>query len=647
MKARFPALFATNFWGVLNDNFLKTLGAFIAKEWVPEEWQGVFISAAAAALVLPYIFFSPLAGRLTQIKSKKRILRIAKWAELIIMAIAIVGFWHESVWLVLGAITLMGLQSSLYSPAKYGLIRDIGGVRNLSVGMGGMEAISFAGMICGVILASYVADPPESLGAALASYVAVPPSALGAKIASYATDAPSKMIHYTILMLFAVLGLLCSYFIRAKEEYDTDYLPINPLRFVQSIHKKGKEYKGLNSIISALSWFWWLAATIQMGLIVYCEEVMGLPPFKTGVIMSCVGVGIVVGSIVAGYMDKRIGLLKYTGIFGWCIAIILLVVFLVEMPPLPFAMVLFVVAFFGGLFKTPLDVEMQRLVKGPLLNQFLSYFNIITFVYILFASVTFSIITLTLPIEYMFLMLSVAFFIVPFALQLNYRPIICYTVRSLLHWRYKIKVTGLEHMNTDRAHLILPNHSAVVDSLIIFGEMHEHKVQPLVDESYFVGIFKKILGLFDAISVPDLGKGRGDRVAQAQALNDATLGGLRKGGNVLFFPSGHITHDGVESIANRQLAHNTCTQLPENTDVLCVRVKGLWGSTWSRYGRNSTPNLATHLPKCMGKFLCGMYLFKKRREVSIHIENMTSQIKEWSTLDRRAFNQKLEEWYNS
>ena len=42
------------------------------------------------------------------------------------MVVAAAGFLMHSTVLVLSSILLMGLQSALFSPSKYGLIRDIG-----------------------------------------------------------------------------------------------------------------------------------------------------------------------------------------------------------------------------------------------------------------------------------------------------------------------------------------------------------------------------------------------------------------------------------------------------------------------------------------------------------------------------------------
>ena len=148
----FLPLYVTNFFGTLNDNFLKTLASFTVIGWLSDERvKSVAMGVTAGALVLPYIFCSPLADRLTAVFPKCRIVRFAKWAELPIMAVAIAGFALHSPWLVIGAVLLMGLQSSLYSPAKYALVRDIGGEARISTGMGGMEGVSFLGVLMGTV----------------------------------------------------------------------------------------------------------------------------------------------------------------------------------------------------------------------------------------------------------------------------------------------------------------------------------------------------------------------------------------------------------------------------------------------------------------------------------------------------------------
>ena len=58
----FLPLFLTNFFGVVNDNFLKTLAGFVVIGWMKDrpEMQSVFMGLTAGVLVLPYILFSQL-----------------------------------------------------------------------------------------------------------------------------------------------------------------------------------------------------------------------------------------------------------------------------------------------------------------------------------------------------------------------------------------------------------------------------------------------------------------------------------------------------------------------------------------------------------------------------------------------------------
>ena len=283
----FIPLFVTNLFGTMNDNFLKTLASFIVIGWIQDaSLRPVFMGVTAGALVLPYILCSPLADRLTVVFPKRRILQLAKWAEIPIVCVGIAGFALHSAALVVVAILLMGLQSSLYSPAKYALVRDVGGEDRISTGMGGMEGISFLGVLAGTIAASVMADIEIKY--------------------------PETHWSWVVLMGLAVLGLLGSYWVKAKEEKSKAIHAINPIRYVRRAYRMAKGYPGLNAVILTLSVFWWAAAMLQMGLLVYGKEVMGLDSTHTGMMLCAAAVGIVLGQVLAGFVDRRRFLLGVT-----------------------------------------------------------------------------------------------------------------------------------------------------------------------------------------------------------------------------------------------------------------------------------------------------------------------------------------------
>ncbi len=406
----YNALYTTNFLSTLNDNYQKMLGMLVVTGWVESEYKPLVISVTGAALVLPYIFCSPLANRAAQRFGKQRVVRFCKIIELPIVLMAVVGFLLKdttlfpaqypfmtplAVLLVILSIFFIGIQSAMYSPAKYGLIRDIGGIENVSKGMGGMESVSFLGMLLGTALSAFAANTMSPIG------------------------------YSSLLLIFAIAGYIASLFIRAEETNSDQKERLNPFAYMKDMHRLALQYKGLNSIIYILSVFWWFATTIQLSLIVYCQEEMGLTMGEPGMIMCLAAVGMSVGCVISGFIgNKRHDEIMRTPIYGLIMAIGLLVLFFLPGKHyIIFTVVLFVVAMTGGFFKVPMDAAIQRTVKSHELNSILAYFNQISFIFMLGASITYYILTLFLPLRYVFLMMSVVMLLAGLAVVIYYPPV--------------------------------------------------------------------------------------------------------------------------------------------------------------------------------------------------------------------------------
>ncbi len=615
---QFASLYITNFWGVMNDNVLKILVCFIAATWVGEESRSLVVSITAGALVLPYLIFSPIAGKLPMYWSKLKVFRICKLAEIPIMLIATLGFAIQSLPIAIGAVLLMGLQSALYSPSKYGLIKDIGGIDGVSEGMGGMEAIAFLGILLGTIIASFLAEMAET------------------------------MVYCGFLLTIAIFGVISSYTLHVYEGENKCETSVNPIKFIRDSGKLLKKYEGLTCIVHTLSLFWWLAALIQIVVVVYCPDTLGLSPSQTGYILTFTAIGITLGCLMGGRIGRSTFLLGYTPIIGMFVAILLLLIFLIHMPPIVFGAVIFVIAFAGGIFKIPLDAEIQKRVDASELNVVLAYFNLISFVYIFLASATNILITMFLPTRYTFLCMAVVFFVAMFIYMFNYKSVISFIVGRFLRTHYNIIPINREilHQDDGRNMLILPNHRAVIDPMLIFSELYDVKAQPLVDEGYFrIPLISHLLRMYEAIEVPDLTLSR-KGVDKVKMLGDIVHTSLENHANVLFYPSGHITTDGRETIGSRHLTHTTCQNLPEDVKVIAIRMKGLWGSKWSRYGLNATPSIIMLLLKSFGMIFSCVIFFKTKRTVTMEYEDITDKIIKWKDLPKLDFNRELENYYN-
>lgn len=199
-----------------------------------------------------------------------------------------------------------------------------------------------------------------------------------------------------------------------------------------------------------------------------------------------------------------------------------------------------------------------------------------------------------------------------------------------MHWHYDVRITGEELLRDNSVHLVLPNHTAYMDPLILFSELWWLPISPMVDELFMRHwLYGRVLRLGDAIEVPDLNKSamsREEGAAAASQLSRIAIDSLAQGKQICFYPSGHVKTIDKEVIGNRRMAYEVCRELPQGVRVILCRMKGLESSRWSRLK-----------PK----------KWKWRRTVTLHFEDHTDELRRWAqTLDRRAFNEKLENWYN-
>lgn len=362
-------LFLLNFVGVLNDNFMKHSIIFVAVWWGMPKWmtQSQLISAVSAALVLPYLLLSPYSGEIAERFQKQKIVRLMKLLELPIVALAGVGFWIESVWVVLLAVLLMGVQSCLYSPAKYGLIRDVDGERGVAFGSGMFEMMAFLGILIGTVLAAYLSDHY--------AWWIVAVVMVGLAIIGY--------------YLSKILGIVETQYIEAETEKQSR----NPIKFLIQSYKFASQHKGLNKAIYGASLLWLLGGMLQMNVVLHCTKTLGMTNTASSLILAMAAIGIAIGCSVTGKLiDNRS---KKSFIIVGLLGIILALNILLSFTPQGYGLgvLIFVVAFCGGMFQVPCLAIVQSADVGEKLGSMLAYLNLMTFIFVLFGAALFSIVT--------------------------------------------------------------------------------------------------------------------------------------------------------------------------------------------------------------------------------------------------------------
>ena len=153
-SARFLPLFATQFLGAFNDNVFKNallvliaFGALGSGGVVP----ALMVNLCAGVFILPFFLFSASAGRLADGLDKAAIARATKLLEVVVMLLGGAGFIAGSLPLLLLALFLMGLQSTLFGPVKYALLPQHLQAQELMRGNGWIEAGTFIAILLGTV----------------------------------------------------------------------------------------------------------------------------------------------------------------------------------------------------------------------------------------------------------------------------------------------------------------------------------------------------------------------------------------------------------------------------------------------------------------------------------------------------------------
>lgn len=124
---RFSSMFFTQFLGAFNDNVFKQ-ALILILTYTAAAKMGMEISLlnnlAALLFILPYFLFSALAGQIADKYEKSQLTHLVKLLEIIIMALAAIGFWFEIYWLLFVALFLMGTQSTFFGPIKYAYLPE-------------------------------------------------------------------------------------------------------------------------------------------------------------------------------------------------------------------------------------------------------------------------------------------------------------------------------------------------------------------------------------------------------------------------------------------------------------------------------------------------------------------------------------------
>src|SRR5580692_784700 len=147
-KRGFQAFLWTQFLGAFNDNLYKIVVSMRAVQ-VAANQGGAYLSIAGAVFVVPFLLFSGYSGHLADAVSKRKVLISVKVFEIFVMTLGFAAFFSTRIELMLAVLFLMALHSTVFSPAKYGIVPEMLPDKDLSRANALLELTTFVAIVLG------------------------------------------------------------------------------------------------------------------------------------------------------------------------------------------------------------------------------------------------------------------------------------------------------------------------------------------------------------------------------------------------------------------------------------------------------------------------------------------------------------------
>lgn len=335
----FAGLVITQLLGAFNDNSFKMVIimylVYGLKLDADSTW---YISLATALFVLPFILFSNWCGWLADRYSKRTIVILAKWVEVAVMVFGLVAFYLEHIPLIFCGLFLMGAQSTLFSPAKYGILPEILSKEQLSRGNGIIELTTFLAIIFGTAFGSLVVWPwcQGAVWKSSLAFIAI--GLLGTATAFLVPKVPA---------------------VGSSSPLRWNFLGDALIEF-----RRAATVPGLVLTLLAIGYFWGLGTGVQNNLNLYPRLMMNRADDQVlGILFTVLALGIGVGAGLAGFISGKTINFKLIPIGAAGMAIFLFDLQFSADSLWRTAFDLFMMGLSGGCFIVPLDTNLQ--VKAP------------------------------------------------------------------------------------------------------------------------------------------------------------------------------------------------------------------------------------------------------------------------------------------
>jgi acyl-[acyl-carrier-protein]-phospholipid O-acyltransferase/long-chain-fatty-acid--[acyl-carrier-protein] ligase len=585
VKRRFGPLFVTQFLGAFNDNVFKNAVIILVTYRLGEELgmsTGTLVALASALFILPFFLFSATAGQLADKFDKSRLTRLIKAAEVVIMFLAMGGFYYHHVPLLFVALFLMGAHSAFFGPIKYGILPAHLHAKELIGGNAMIEAGTFVAILLGTIVGGLL----------------------------ILTDSGPLVVSLTVIGV-AVLGLISGWFVPKATPPEPDLkLDPNIARETWRLLKSARQNRSVFLCILGISWFWVVGGTFLTIFPPYAKDVLHADAHVVTLFMTVFTVGIAIGSMLCnrllkGEVSARLAPLgalgvsvfaadlvfasQHASVIGHSQAMQTVSIFLSYFENWRLLADMSLIALCGGIYVVPLYAVLQERSHVKHRSRMIAANNVINACFMTVAALS------VMALLGAGFSLTIVIVIVA-ALNLAVTVKVCRLLphdawqtllRALLRLCFRVQVRGLEHWPEGRL-LVIANHVSYLDAVLLAAFLPSRLTFAINDQVATKWWVKPFLNLGLAEVLP---------LSPTNPMAVKTIVEASKAGHTcMIFPEGRIT---VTGSLMKVYEGPGLIALKSDVQLVPVRIDGAQYSLFSKLGgkvrRQLFPRITLHV----------------------------------------------------
>jgi acyl-[acyl-carrier-protein]-phospholipid O-acyltransferase / long-chain-fatty-acid--[acyl-carrier-protein] ligase len=542
----------------------------MAKVFLDKAQSARYAHIVSALLVVPLLFFAPVAGWVSDRCRKSQVVLWSSVAQVVLLLLCAGAFALEWFWTATGLFFLLALQGAVLQPAKGGMVKEYVGERYLGMASGWVQMSAILAFVSGQWAGGRIFEHFYETG--------TPPDA-------------GMAACWTLLLM---AGLSLAMVVLSLQMKPTNSHTDEPFRrgmMVEHFHHLGELLRVRKLRLTALgvSYFWFASVMLTLMLIQLATQIEpneASQAERGGMLFAFVGAGVAAGCLLTAWLsaDKiELGLVPLGGLGMAAGAVATLAV---DPAGMVFRGLMFWVGAASAVFLVPLNAYLQDLLEPRVRGRMLSAAGLLDALAMMIAiCLQLLWMKLGVPVLWQFAILGVLCLATSvYVLKIIPQNFLRFTVLGLIRVIYRTRSLHAARVPETGGALLISNHVSYVDALVLSATCDREVVFTVYDGFFNNPFLSRFMHLFGVVPISEK-RAKDAIVTMADAV--------KKGNLVCIFAEGQVTRTGFmnevrkgfELIARRAGA-----------PVIPVYLDALWGSIFSFEGGRFFTKWPQHFP---------------------------------------------------